>query len=52
MFLLGAAKSKFVVRPWWYCGMEMLVLGVIVGAVAYLIGMGVSAVVGEDVAGH
>jgi len=52
MFLLGATKSKFVVRPWWYCGLEMLVLGVIVGAVAYLIGMGVSAVVGEDVAGH
>jgi VIT1/CCC1 family predicted Fe2+/Mn2+ transporter len=38
-FAVGAAKSLFTLRSWWWSGLEMTVAGVIVGGATYLIGL-------------
>jgi VIT1/CCC1 family predicted Fe2+/Mn2+ transporter len=43
LFAVGAARSRVGTGSWWANGLEMLVLGVIVGAVAYFAGAVVSA---------
>lgn len=45
-FAVGAAKSLITVRTWWASGLEMTVVGILVGVVAYGLG-----VVGSDVFG-
>jgi len=45
LFGIGAARARVGTGSWWANGLEMLVLGVIVGAVAYYGGAVVSALV-------
>ena len=45
LFAVGAARSRVGTGSWWANGLEMLVLGVIVGAVAYCGGAVVSGLV-------
>lgn len=45
LFAVGAARARVGTGSWWANGFEMLVLGVIVGAVAYYGGAVVSALV-------
>ena len=45
LFAVGAARARVGTGSWWANGLEMLVLGVIVGAVAYYGGAVVSALV-------
>ncbi|WAH36687.1 VIT1/CCC1 transporter family protein [Alicyclobacillus dauci] len=37
-FVVGALKSKMTVRSWWTSGLEMTLVGVIVGGASYLLG--------------
>lgn len=43
-FVLGSSKSLFTARSWWFSGLEMTVLGVIVGVVTYLVGFALTFV--------
>jgi VIT1/CCC1 family predicted Fe2+/Mn2+ transporter len=45
LFVVGAARALIGTGSWWANGLEMLALGVIVGAVAYYAGAVVSALV-------
>jgi VIT1/CCC1 family predicted Fe2+/Mn2+ transporter len=45
LFVVGAARSRVGTGSWWANGLEMLVLGVIVGSVAYYGGAVVSELV-------
>ena len=45
LFVVGAARASVGTGSWWANGLEMLVLGVIVGAVAYYAGAVVSGLV-------
>ena len=45
LFAVGAARARVGTGSWWANGLEMLVLGIIVGAVAYYAGAVVSALV-------
>ena len=45
LFVVGAARARVGTGSWWANGLEMLVLGVIVGAVAYYAGAVVSGLV-------
>jgi hypothetical protein len=45
LFAIGAARARVGTGNWWANGLEMLVLGVIVGAVAYFGGAVVSRLV-------
>jgi VIT1/CCC1 family predicted Fe2+/Mn2+ transporter len=45
LFVVGAARARVGTGSWWANGLEMLVLGVIVGAVAYYGGAVVSGLV-------
>jgi predicted membrane protein (TIGR00267 family) len=38
-FAVGAAKSLVTVRSWWASGLEMTLAGIIVGVVAYGLGL-------------
>jgi VIT1/CCC1 family predicted Fe2+/Mn2+ transporter len=38
-FAVGAAKSLVTTRSWWASGLEMTVVGVLVGAVTYVVGI-------------
>jgi VIT1/CCC1 family predicted Fe2+/Mn2+ transporter/rubrerythrin len=38
-FAVGAAKSLFTLRSWWWSGFEMTLAGVIVGGATYAIGL-------------
>jgi VIT1/CCC1 family predicted Fe2+/Mn2+ transporter len=38
-FVVGAAKSLFTLRSWWWSGLEMTLAGVIVGGVTYAVGL-------------
>ena len=44
-FAVGALRSLVTASRWWVSGLEMLVLGVLVAAVAYGTGAGIAAVV-------
>jgi VIT1/CCC1 family predicted Fe2+/Mn2+ transporter len=48
LFVVGAARSRVGTGTWWMNGLEMLGLGVLVGAAAYYAGAIVSALVGVD----
>lgn len=48
LFLVGAARARVGTGTWWANGLEMLVLGVIVGAVAYYAGALVSGLLQES----
>lgn len=37
-FAVGALKSLVTIRPWWSSGLEMTLIGVLVGAVTYAVG--------------
>lgn len=37
-FLIGAAKSKWAMAPWWRSGLETLLVGGVAAAIAYAIG--------------
>ncbi|WP_258112301.1 VIT1/CCC1 transporter family protein [Alicyclobacillus sp. SP_1] len=37
-FVVGALKSRITVRSWWVSGLEMTLVGVIVGGVSYALG--------------
>ncbi len=43
-FAVGAAKSLVTTRSWWTSGLEMTVVGIIAGAVTYVLGVLFSAV--------
>ena len=45
LFVVGAARARVGTGGWWANGLEMLVLGVIVGTVAYYAGAVVSKLV-------
>jgi VIT1/CCC1 family predicted Fe2+/Mn2+ transporter len=45
LFVVGAARARVGTGSWWANGLEMLVLGVIVGGVAYYAGAVVAALV-------
>ena len=38
LFVLGALKSTFTIKPWWHSGTEILVMGALTATAAYLIG--------------
>ncbi len=38
-FAVGAAKSLITTRSWWASGMEMTLVGILVGAVTYALGL-------------
>jgi vacuolar iron transporter family protein len=38
-FAVGAAKSIITIRSWWASGLEMTVVGLLVGGVTYLLGL-------------
>jgi VIT1/CCC1 family predicted Fe2+/Mn2+ transporter len=44
LFALGALKSRFTIRTWWASGLEILLMGALTAAAAYLIGWGVEAI--------
>jgi VIT1/CCC1 family predicted Fe2+/Mn2+ transporter len=48
LFVIGAARSRVGAGSWWANGLEMLGLGVVVGAVAYLAGATVAALAGSE----
>lgn len=37
-FVVGALKSFLTIRPWWSSGLEMTLIGVLVGGVTYAVG--------------
>ncbi|KUO97330.1 VIT1/CCC1 transporter family protein [Ferroacidibacillus organovorans] len=45
-FLVGAAKSVVTVRSWWSSGLEMTVVGILVGTVSYGLGLLGSTLIG------
>jgi vacuolar iron transporter family protein len=45
-FAVGAAKSLITVRSWWASGIEMTLVGIIVGVVSYALGAIASSVFG------
>lgn len=38
LFVVGSLRSRFVARPWWRSGLEMLLVGGAAGACAYGVG--------------
>jgi vacuolar iron transporter family protein len=46
LFGVGACRSLFSDRPWLVAGLEMLALGTVASAVAYIIGAGAAKLVG------
>jgi len=48
LFTLGAVKSRFTTRSWWASGFEILVMGALTAAVAYLIGWIVELIVNPE----
>lgn len=48
LFVLGAIKSMFSVKPWWWSGTEMLLVGGAVCLVAYVIGATTKRFLGVD----
>jgi VIT1/CCC1 family predicted Fe2+/Mn2+ transporter/rubrerythrin len=40
-FAVGAAKSLITIRSWWSSGLEMTLVGLLEGAVTYVVGMGI-----------
>jgi VIT1/CCC1 family predicted Fe2+/Mn2+ transporter len=48
LFVVGAARARVGTGGWWANGLEMLVLGIIVGAVAYYGGAAVSELVARQ----
>jgi VIT1/CCC1 family predicted Fe2+/Mn2+ transporter len=38
-FAVGAAKSLFTLRSWWWSGLEMTAAGVLVGGITYAVGL-------------
>jgi VIT1/CCC1 family predicted Fe2+/Mn2+ transporter len=46
LFGVGAARSLVTIDRWWTAGAEMLGLGILVAAVAYLSGWGVRLAIG------
>jgi len=48
LFTLGAVKSNFTTRSWWASGLEILIMGALTAAVAYLIGWIVERIVNSD----
>ena len=49
LFTVGAARSRVGTGTWWMNGLEMLGLGVVVGAAAYYAGAVVAGLVGVNV---
>ncbi len=47
-FAVGALRSLVTASRWWASGLEMLVLGVIVAAVAYGTGAGIARAIGSE----
>jgi hypothetical protein len=45
LFVIGAARARVGTGTWWANGLEMLVLGIIVGGAAYYAGAFVSSLV-------
>ena len=45
LFTLGAVKSRFTTRSWWSSGLEILIMGALTAASAYLIGWIVERIV-------
>jgi VIT1/CCC1 family predicted Fe2+/Mn2+ transporter len=48
LFVIGAARARVGTGSWWANGIEMLVLGIIVGAAAYYAGAFVSGLVQNE----
>lgn len=44
LFAIGAARTSFVARPWWRCGLEMLLIGTLAGAAAFGVGLAARAI--------
>jgi predicted membrane protein (TIGR00267 family) len=43
-FAVGAAKSIITIRSWWTSGLEMTIVGLLVGGVTYALGLAFGAV--------
>ena len=43
--MIGSAKSRWSLAPWWKSGAETLVIGLGAAAIAYLIGFGLKTLV-------
>jgi VIT1/CCC1 family predicted Fe2+/Mn2+ transporter/rubrerythrin len=43
-FAVGAAKSIITIRSWWTSGLEMTIVGLLVGGVTYLLGLAFGSV--------
>jgi predicted membrane protein (TIGR00267 family) len=43
-FAVGAAKSIITIRSWWASGLEMTIVGLLVGGVTYLLGLAFGSV--------
>jgi len=39
-FAIGSIKSRWTAKPWWRSGLSTLIIGVIVAALAYFVGLG------------
>jgi VIT1/CCC1 family predicted Fe2+/Mn2+ transporter len=42
LFVLGAVKSQFTIRTWYYCGCEMVLFGLFTALIAWAIGLGIA----------
>lgn len=45
LFIVGAARAPITRQSWWWCGLEMLFVGLLAGAAAYLAGLGVEGLI-------
>jgi VIT1/CCC1 family predicted Fe2+/Mn2+ transporter len=45
LFLIGALRTGVTQQAWWRSGVEMLLVGALAGAAAYLVGQGVEQLV-------
>ncbi len=44
-FLIGAIKSRWALAPWWWSGLETLIIGMLAAGCAYLVGYLLSGIV-------
>ena len=43
LFIVGAAKTVLIARPWWRSGLESMLIGVVAAIVTYSVGLAFGA---------